>query len=78
MALFVWKTTNGLWEKTQKDEKLYKDCVGADTITVPFIAEFVAKLNSLADVVRTAKGEIISRAKAQMDMITAIGANVKG
>lgn len=78
MTLFVWKTSNGMWEKTQKDEKLYKDCVGADSIAVPYNADFVARLNSLADVVKTAKGEIISRAKAEIDMITAIGANVKG
>lgn len=76
MSLFVWKTTNGMWEKTQKDEKLYKDCVG-DLVT-PFSPTFVLKLNSLADVVKTASGEIISRAKAEIDLITAIGANVKG
>ncbi len=75
MSLFMWKTTNGQWEKTQKDEKLFEDCSGSK---VPFNADFVAKLNSLADVVKTAKGEIISRAKAEIDMITAIGANVKG
>lgn len=76
MALFMWKTTNGKWEKTQKDEKLYEDCVGE--INVVFNAEFVSKLNALADVVKTAKGEIISRAKTEIDLITAIGANVKG
>ena len=76
MQLFVWKTTNGKWEKTQKDEKLYENCVGE--INVVFNAEFVSKLNALADVVKTAKGDIISRAQTEIDLITAIGANVKG
>lgn len=76
MSLFVWKTTNGQWEKTQKDEKLYEDCTGNKS--VPFNSDLVARLNSLADIVKTAKGEIISRAKTEIDMITALGANLKG
>lgn len=78
MALFFWKTENGQWEKTNKDEKLYYNCVGRDNSTVNFNAEYVAKLNSLADVVKTAKGDIITRAKAEIDLITMATSQLKG
>lgn len=73
MDLYLHKFNTGTWKDTAKDKKLYFDCTGQDEIKSPFTSDFVKKLNSYANIVTTASGEIFSQAKATLDLLTQIG-----
>lgn len=76
MELFIHKFNTASWKNTAKDKKLYYDCTGQDDKVVPFNSDFVDKINSYANVVTTAKGEIFSNAKATLDLLTYMGAKL--
>lgn len=76
MDLFLHKFDTATWKDTAKDKKLYFDITGQDDKVVPFNAEFLKKINSYANVVTTAKGEIFNNAKATLDLITQMGARM--
>lgn len=76
MELYLHKFEKGLWKNTAKDKKLYFDCVGQNADTVSFTSDYVKTLNSYANVVTTAKGEIFTNAKATLDLLTQMGARV--
>uniref|UniRef100_UPI00404794AD hypothetical protein n=1 Tax=Aliarcobacter sp. TaxID=2321116 RepID=UPI00404794AD len=78
MALYLHKFETGTWSKTAKDKKLYFDCTGQDDKVVSFTLDYVNELNKYSNVVKTAKGEIFSKAKLELDMITALGVQTKG
>lgn len=73
MDLFMLKFDKAMWKNTQKDKKLYLDCTGLESGEVSFTTEFVAKLNSYANVVTTLKGEVFNSTKATLDLLTLIG-----
>lgn len=76
MALYIHKFETGTWLDTLKDKKLYYDCTGQDSKTTVYNKAYVDKLNSYANVVTTAKGEIFSNAKATLDLLTQMGAKL--
>jgi hypothetical protein len=76
MDLFLHKFDTATWKDTAKDKKLYFDITGQDDKVVPFNAEFIKRINSYANIVTTAKGEIFNNAKATLDLITQMGARL--
>lgn len=76
MDLFLHKFEKGLWKNTQKDKKLYFDCVGQNADTVSFTSDYVNKLNSYSSLVTTATGQIFNNAKATLDLLTQMGAKL--
>lgn len=78
MALYLHKFETGSWEKTAKDKKLYFDCTGQEEKVVSYTSDYVDKLNQFSSFVKTAKGEIFGKAKLELDLITALGVQVKG
>jgi hypothetical protein len=76
MELYMLKFDKGMWKNTQKDKKLYFDCTGQNADTVSFNQEYVNKLNSYANIVTTAGGQIFSHAKLTLDLLTQLGTKV--
>lgn len=73
MDLFMHKFNTATWKDTLKDKKLYFDCTGQDDKVIPFNDVLIKKLNSYANIVETASGQIYTQAKATLDLITQIG-----
>jgi hypothetical protein len=73
MDLYIHKFETGTWQDTKQDKKLYFDCTGQDSKSIPFTSTFVSKLNSYSNYVKTAQGEIYSNARATMDLLTKSG-----
>lgn len=76
MDLFMHKFNTATWKNTLKDKKLYYDCTGQDDKVIPFNSDLVDKLNSYANIVTTASGQIFSNAKATLDLLTQMGARL--
>ncbi len=77
MILYIQKFEMGTWNKTTKDKNLYFNCTGQDKTSVNFTKDFTENLNKYSKYVKTARGEVFSNAKATLEMITALGTNVK-
>lgn len=73
MDLYIHKFETGTWRDTKADKKLYFDCTGQDTKTVPFNSVFITTLNSYSNYVKTAQGEIFNNTKATLDLLTKLG-----
>lgn len=73
MNLFLHKFNTATWKDTLKDKKLYFECTGQDNKIVAFDDVLIKKLNSYANIVETASGQIYTQAKATLDLITQIG-----
>lgn len=76
MELYMLKFDKGMWKNTQKDKKLYFDCTGQNADTVSFNQDYVNQLNSYANIVTTASGQIFSNAKLTLDLLTQLGTKV--
>lgn len=78
MNLYYDKFKRGNWKKTVKDKELYQNCTGQDfsKSSLSWTVDFVAKLNSYTEFVKTAEGEIVSNAKATLQLINQSGAKV--
>lgn len=72
-SMFMDKLSRGKWENTTKDKKLYFEVTGQDSTKVKYNSSFVSELNKYSQFVTTMKGDIISTAKSNVDLLAGLG-----